>query len=294
MKMRPGVQPPGRCCLGWAIPEIIATPFREQKKKHLHPLLCFSAAAAIATLAAQSVTQVSPEERFKLGTGFDYSRGDYGFTTNTEVFSVPLYFTAETDDWLVRLTLPYLSVKGPASVVGDVGGGAAATARPTNKYESGLGDVMLSLTYHAVRTTDGFTLDLTGRVKFPTADEDRGLGTGKTDYYVQTDLYKTFGSVTPFATIGYRFLGSDAKYPLKDGVYASLGTSYHVTTTTAVGAAFDWRERLVRGVDDATDDHGVLFPTIRMSGGTLLGYVLGGLNNASPDVGVGGMITYRF
>jgi hypothetical protein len=258
-------------------------------------ILCFLflVGAAIAPLAAQSVTQTDPEERFKLGTGFDYSRGDYGFTTDTEVFSVPLYLTAESDDWLVRLAIPYISVKGPASVVGDVSGGAAAASRPTNKYESGLGDVMLSLTYHALHTTDGLTLDLTGRIKFPTADEDRGLGTGHTDYYVQTDLYRTINSLTPFATIGYRFLGSDARYPLKDGAYASLGTSYHVSPTTAIGAAFDWRERLVRGVDDATDVMAFIShnPNDRWN---LLGYVLGGLNNASPDLGLGGMITYRF
>jgi len=271
--------------------QIFPRHFPSVKKRAL--AICFFLGAIAAPLFSQNSTRATPEERFKLGVGFDYSRGDYGFSTATEVLSVPVYLTAESDDWLVRLTVPYLTVKGPGSVVGDVGAGASGAPRPTTKYESGLGDTMLSLTYHARHAADGLTVDLTGRVKFATADQDRGLGTGETDYYVQTDLYETFGSVTPFVTLGYRFLGSNATFPLKDGAYASAGSSYHVSTGTAIGAGFDWRERLVRGVDDATDimvfvSHS---PNDRWN---LLGYVLGGLNKASPDIGVGGIATYRF
>src|SRR5882724_6830468 len=146
--------------------------------------------AFTALLSAQSTTtttQVVPEIPVKLGVGFDYSRGDYGFSSDTTVYSVPVNLSIESPDWLARVTVPYITVKGPASVVGDVGPALASAARPTSKSESGLGDTVLTLTYHAHHAADGLTIDLTGRVKFGTASASRGLGTGETDYYVQSD-----------------------------------------------------------------------------------------------------------
>ena len=243
-------------------------------------------AALTATAQAQVVTATPPA--VKLGSGFDYSRGDYGFTAKTEVFSVPANLSYEEDQWLFRVIVPYLTIKGPASVVA---GGAAA--RPTSRSESGIGDTTLSATYHARPDPGGLNVDVTGRVKLATADDAKGLGTGQTDYYAQVDIYQAFTTFIPFANVGYRWLGRSTQYPLKNGLYASAGSSMRVSTTTIVGASFDWRSSIINGAKDATDV--TIFvganPDPRW---TVTAYFLKGLNDASPDYGLGALIAYKF
>jgi hypothetical protein len=265
----------------------------------MHTLKYFCAVLAVSlgttpAMLAQTTAGDPPPGVVRLGVGFDYSRGDYGFTEDTEVFSTSANLSCENSQWLVRAVIPYVTVKGPASVVGDAGRGVfAGPARPTRSYQRGLGDVVGMLTYHAHPSADGLNVDLTGRVKFPTADEAKGLGTGKTDYYAQTDLYRRFGSVTPFGTVGYRFLGDSARYQLRDGLYASVGSSFRVADPTVLGVSFDWRSRIVTGGEDAREvtvfvSHD---PNDRWR---IVGYVLKGFSDASADIGVGGLVSRRF
>lgn len=245
-------------------------------------------------LLAQSETASMNPAVVKLGAGFDYSRGKYGFTQSTEVLSIPVNLTVDKNRWSFKATLPYITIKGPASIVSGAGGAASgAPARPTTQTESGMGDAMLSATYHARPVPGELNIDFTGRVKFGTADEDKGLGTGEMDYYGQVDLYQNMGTITPFATIGYRVLGSNATFHLKDGPYVTAGAAFRVSPSTVVGAAYDWRSRIIDGAKNGTDAIAFISNNPNESW-NLLGYVLKGFNNASPDLGVGGAVTYKF
>src|SRR3546814_8939409 len=94
-----------------------------------------------------------------------------------------------------RLTGPYVRVNGASNVIPAIGsltnlnpigrgrgrGSGGPTApppppadQPTSGTASGIGDVVFATTYALYSTTQtGFGLDLTGKVKFGTADEDR-------------------------------------------------------------------------------------------------------------------------
>jgi len=241
---------------------------------------------------ANTNTSPAPEPAIKVGTGFDFSSGSYGLSQRTDVLSVPVNLSVEQERWIVRATFPYISIKGPATVIAGVEP-VAVPQRPVNRQESGFGDATLSGTFHANPTPGELNVDLTGRVKFGTADKDKGLGTGETDFYAQADFYKAIGNVIPFVTMGYRFLGSNATYPLKDGYYFSAGSSFRVSPTVVVGAAYDWRSRIVAGAANGSD--ALVFASANVTPQwNLLGYLLGGFNNASPDYGVGGAITYKF
>jgi hypothetical protein len=247
---------------------------------------------AVAASTPPPVVQPTPAV-VKLGIGYDYSTGKYGFPQATEVSSIPLNLSYDQGRWAFKATVPYITIKGPASVVEGTGAAAGAPARPTTNSESGLGDIMLGATFHARPVAGELNVDLTGRVKFGTADVPKGLGTGETDYYTQVDLYQSFGTVTPFATFGYRFLGTNASFALKDGPYATAGAAFRVSTTTVVGAGYDWRSRIISGAQNGTD--GLAFiSTTPSDHWNLLGYVLVGFNSASPDLGVGGLATYKF
>lgn len=281
----------------FAPPPVIFLPPRMNKHLALCALLLVAVGSspAIAQTAKPDVTPVvktSPAV-VKLGTGFDYSTGKYGFTQATDVWSVPLNASYEQGRWVFKTTIPYISIKGPASVVVGTGGAEGAPPRPTSNTESGLGDVTFSGTFHARPVPGELNVDLTARVKLGTASESKGLGTGETDYYTQIDLYQSFGNLTPFATFGYRFLGRNASFALKDGPYATIGAAVRVSETVVVGAGYDWRSRIITGAQNGTDALGfvAVTPTPHWS---LLGYLIAGFNAASPDLGLGGQATYKF
>lgn len=252
-------------------------------------LACVSATAQSTTPAVET----APPAVVKLGTGFNYIRGDFGFTQDTELWSVPVNLTYDLPRWSFKAAVSYLTIKGPANVAGGttpVGG----APRPTSATESGLGDTSLSATLHARNTPGEIKVDFTARVKLPTADEGKGLGTGETDYYLQTDLSQTFGKVTAFTTLGYRFMGSNARSPLKDGPFVTAGAAYALAGGKAViGAAYDWQSKTLAGSDPGSNLIGFIAssPNDRWS---LVGFGLVGFNDASPELGLGGLATYKF
>ena len=243
--------------------------------------------AGLAALTATAADPAPVATSWTVGTGADYSRGDYGFTTNTEVFSVPLNLGYESGAWRFNASLPWLTVRGPAAITGT--GGAA---RPTTASESGLGDLVAGGTY-AFGEVGPVQLAFTGRIKFPTADEAKGLGTGETDFYGQFDFYRTFSTCTPFASLGYRVLGDSAIYQLQDGLYASAGAHFRVSSTTVWTIAANWGRRIIAGGDPTTD---VLLAVNHDLDAQwrLTVYALKGFTDASPDFGGGLAVGYKF
>lgn len=262
--------------------------------KHLLPALALFSLTTLACAQDSTAVAVAPAT-VKLGVGYDYSRGDYGLAQDTEVTFVPAHLSYDQGRWGFKASIPFINIKGPATVVagGGTGTGAGAPTRPTTSSESGLGDVTLAATYHARPVPGELNIDLSGRVKFGTADEAKGLGTGETDFYTQIDLYQNFGVITPFANVGYRFLGSSQAYQLKDGFYATAGAAFRVSDKTVVGAAYDWRSRIIDGAEHGTDALAFVSVTPDETW-NVLGYVLVGFNDASPDLGVGTLLSYKF
>lgn len=252
-------------------------------------LFVFPLLTGAAVLAAQEPTPVAPPApTASVGTGFDYSRGKYGFATNTEVFSVPLNLGYDTGPWTLNLNLSYLTLKGPATVIAGTG-----AARPTSASQSGVGDVYASLTHHFGAIIGDINVDATGRVKIPTANESRGLGTGKTDYYGEITFSRTIDTVTPFATAGYRVLGDSAIYQLRDGLYASAGAHFRVSPESVVTALVNWRQPIQTGSDHSIDAM-VMFTHDVSASWRFSVYALKGFTDASPDIGAGLQLTRRF
>lgn len=254
------------------------------------PFLVFSLLLLPAGLFAQAtpVTAETPSV-ITLGTGFDYSRGDYGLATDTEVLSVPLTLGYEQGAWLFEARIPWLRIEGPATVV--AGGGSPT--RPTSAAESGLGDLSLSATHRFGEVAGKLNLAATVRAKLPTGSESRGLGTGAADYSGQLDFYRSFGAVTPFASLGYMAFGDSDLYQLEDGPYATGGAHFRTGESTVITAALSWRQRFVDGGDHGQD--ALLAVTHDLSPRwRLMAYALKGFTEASPDHGGGMQLSCRF
>jgi hypothetical protein len=174
----------------------------------------------------------------------------------------------------------------------------AANSTPTRNTAGGIGDVIAGLTYSYDPGQSAFLpfVDLTFKVKLPTADEEKGLGTGAFDYILQADIDKTFGNFTPLARIGYRWNGDlevgRTKLVLNDVIFASLGGQYQVTPAISLGATVDYYEAASEFADDALEVYSyVRWRATRHFAASLYG--IAGLTDGSPDQGVGVQLSFN-
>lgn len=262
---------------------------------------------------------------FSISTGVDYSTGDYGDVEDTDILFVPVSLRYRTGGWSVQAVVPYISVEGPGDVVPGDGSPiltdncariqftrpqlfdrfctdeGAPIAQPDRTSASGLGDIVLAASYTLSEALTGdFGVTFEGRVKLPTADEDDALGTGETDGAVAVDVAWYGANITPFARIGYRFLGDptftdelgEFTVDLQNGFTGSAGLSVPIGRTTAT-LAYDYLQGSVEGVDDIHElSASVAVPVT--SALTLSGYGVAGLTDSSPDIAIGLTLRYTF
>lgn len=194
------------------------------------------------SLMAMNHPLVAAQNLFSLGSGIDFSSGKYGGSTATDVTYIPFTGKYETADWVFKLTVPYLSVTGPANVTPNIG--TAAGANNAIRTDTGLGDVVAATSYSPVNSArTGTVIDITGKIKFGTADKLKGLGSGATDYAGEISIYKIYGRFSAFGTSGYKVFGPSSGYTLNNVFYGSLGFSNKIGDRTSVGLIADYRQQ---------------------------------------------------
>lgn len=248
------------------------------------------AALPVAALVLAAVPGIAAAEapRFSLGAGAEYTTGDYGGDESVDEFYLPVTATLDFERVALQLTVPFLSVRAPELTTITGPDGQPVVGVGPRVTESGLGDVLASVTVFDVLTAaDGdFALDLTGKVKFGTADEDKGLGTGEQDYSLQADVFRFFATATLMGTVGYAFRGDPQGYDLDDTFFASLGASYAVTDRARVGAFFDYRDASVPDTDTIQELSAWMSTRVGARGRAQF-YLLAGFGDSSPDWGGG-------
>ena len=149
---------------------------------------------------------------WKFSSSVNYDTGDYGTNTRTESVYVPFTLKRYYREGNLSVTVPFLRQSSTGQVTRVGGKPMLATGRKTggaNPPETGLGDIMVHGAY--ILKQDGpksFDLAAGGRLKLPTADETRGLGTGELDEGVGFEFAK---KVSPGLTL------------LADGYYTIIG-----------------------------------------------------------------------
>jgi len=230
--------------------------------------------------------------KYKVTTGFDYSSGDYGNTEKTKIWYVPVIGKAEFGDCTVKVTVPWLKIKGPGAVVGGGDTSVNQTGGNAVTTEQGLGDIVASLGYSFDLYENETFLDITGKVKLPTADKDKGLGTGEFDYTIGAEFTQMIGDA--YLSIGgaRKFVGSNQSLNLNDVWIASLGAGYKVTPKTDVGFSYDWRESASNGTEPSDS---TIYLNYKVSPDVNIQiYGVTGFSDASADSGGGMMIGRKF
>ena len=268
-------------------------------RKHLVPgsVAAFLAATGLACAQEQpSPAQAAGVQSggFSLATGVDYSTGKYGGTSSTDIIYAPLIGKYETDKWVFKLTVPYIVVTGPGNVVRDIGivknGGTAQ-----RRTESGVGDVVIGVTRNVIDVTSSRTLvDLTGKIKFGTADAQKGLGTGENDYAAQVDVTQGITSVlSAFGSLGYKIVGSPPGAQLKNVVYGEAGAALKLSEGLRAGVILD-ASQAPSPASGAQREVAAYLTQQLSERWKLQLYGVRGFANGSPDWEGGAMASFRF
>ncbi len=249
-----------------------------------------TATVAIATFVLMSATATAEDAGadLRFSTGVEYSTGKYGGTDDIEELYVPLTFRAGFDRIGLRLTVPWLSVTAPEDTIITDPGTEPLPGSGATVTESGLGDVVAALTLYDLYVSDNanFVVDATGKIKFGTADETLGLGTGENDYTLQLDAYRFFDRLSLQGTAGYRLRGDPPGVDLNDVFLASVGGAYLATPNSIVGMYLDYRESAISGTDDIQELSG--FASFRLGRAWRMElYAFTGLTDSSTDFGGG-------
>lgn len=264
------------------------------RTKYAIALALILTSSAITSVSAEEISSAPINEsvKYKIMTGADYSTGNYGQAETTKILYVPLIAKATYQNWTGKITVPWLRITGPGAVVG---GGDASVLQSSSSAvttQEGLGDIIGALTYNFDFPAYQTSIDVTGKIKFPTADSKKGLGTGETDYTFGTEFTKMFGKTNMSVGVSRKFVGSNSTFNLHNIWIASFGAGYKLTSDIDSGFSYDWRQSSSSGTQprDATIYINFKLPD-NMNVQT---YAVHGFSDGSADNGGGIMLGYKF
>ncbi|MDH4328413.1 MAG: transporter [Nitrospira sp.] len=281
-------------------------------------LACIGTGLSGRAAAAEVEGPPHPPPQWRVSATANYSSGSYGTDSRTNILYAPLTIKRIFRDGDVSLTIPFVSISGTGAVrlVGGVptrtsgatssavGAIAAASGRgkrpgdsplSSSTTDSGLGDIILRGRYYLIEERSFMPLlALTGRIKMPTADADRGLGTGEFDEGAGLELTKTLADRwLAFLDGGYNIIGDAPGRDFNNQWWYDVGIGYDVTDNLHMSVFYEEYRALVETVNNARDLLGLMNYVVNDTA-HLTGSVLVGLSNGAPNYGFGGGIRLRF
>jgi hypothetical protein len=230
--------------------------------------------------------------RFSMSVGGTYDTGSYGDTIDTDVWSIPVGLKYTKGPLTLSASTSWLRIKGPNNV--DSEGNFIGSAAGVSTTHSGIGDLYLSATYNLLDDVAyPVGMDVAGKIKLPTADEKKFLGSGEIDYGLNVEFYKTIASFTPYWNIGYKWKGDPSGINYNNVWNTTIGADFKVTKDLLIGADYFQQRKVTRFSDD--DKEFSIYGNYYLDNSNKVNlYILGGSGNSSPDWGTGATLVHYF
>ncbi len=223
-------------------------------------------------IATMPVAGWASEGRGYIDMNGGYKTGDFGTPTRSDLyyFSPALGYVAPRYD--MSITIPYLYLL--------TGQGLMQT-----NTENGIGDIILRAgIVVAPETENGFSLSASAAVKLPTADENKGLGTGETDYAGFLGVHKRIGQNRLTLSAGYIKVGDPSGIDLNNVYVYDVGYA-RMFTRTELSAWYEGRRSLIPGTKNPQEINVGFFHILNQDY-SIKGSSFVGLNNGGPDFGL--------
>jgi Putative MetA-pathway of phenol degradation len=284
----------------------------------------FTVASGVGLAYAADKTDIGPppsERNWQIGLTPSYSSGNYGTNTTSSFIYAPISIRRFFKDGDVAIVIPFVTAttSGGATLVGgqptqtvpdscfeNKGSGNpedrpecqalfSGDAQGQKVTNSGLGDIILRGRYYIVEEKAWAPLvAITGRLKLPTADESKGLGTGKMDEGIGAEVSKLLGdNWITFLDGGFNVIGRPEGRNLRNQWWYDIGGGYYFTRDLLGSVYFEEYRSLVSGNQNIRDVFlGMSYRASaewRFNGGVAVG-----LSNGAPDQVVSVGTSYRF
>jgi hypothetical protein len=257
----------------------------------------FVVAVTLVVLPLGAAFAQMDDIKYKGTFGVDYSNGNYGTDRNTDVELGLSTLSAILGNLKVNVSIPYMRIAGRGLVIFDAAGNPIVINRRTTDapdVRTGFGDLNLGATYTIPPDVlDDFEVDMSARVKVPTASTRKRLGTGEADFGGNIEVSRQFGIWRPFVSLGYLIPGEPAGFVLNNTVSASAGTSLELNDHLVAIGSYDYDSPSSPLLPSSQEAFGSLSWLLSDSV-TLTGYGTAGLSSGSPKVGGGLLVSYDF
>jgi hypothetical protein len=205
--------------------------------------------------------------------------GDYVPTTSESNNNLPE--TSQPADYIPTSNYPASS--GADNIYRAAAGEAVEQEVKRHGSASGIGDAFVNLSYRLLEENEAMPgVSLHAGVKLPTADENKGLGTGELDYQMGVGLGKGIGRWFLSGGLDYNILGDPEYYDLDN--YISGYTS--VATQVLDNMEVSLQLSAAQAVTDVSDDSlalGIGMNYFLEKYGMVSAGLQKGLTDGSPD-----------
>lgn len=236
-------------------------------------------------------------DHWAISSSISYFSGDYGTDITTNTVYIPVTLTRFFSRAELSVSLPYIYQESGEGVTAFGGFPLRTDDDDTGETRTaeGFGDVVLSGRFYSLyEDVHPINLSLMGEIKFPTADEEDGLTTGEFDETIGIEMSKSLSERwQAIVDLYYTFIGDPENFEIDDEFNYNLGLSYGFTPYTALTVIYQERTALVDDEDNPRQIVTYVSHQIKESIG-LIGGVLFGLTDGSPDVGITGGFNWRF
>ena len=188
----------------------------------LHTQMMTKAISALILLSLPLLGHAETRISYGLHHGSGYFEHDSDTEVNALTFSVSHKFNALNE---IKLSSGYNKIK-----------------HTENKQEDeGVADT--SLTYRYRKIFSGHHLvDMKSKIKFPTADKDKNLGTGEHDVSLGFSNYNRIHNIWLLSELFHKWRGDNKQRNMDNGYSAKLGISAITKSKISTGGFFSYHE----------------------------------------------------
>ncbi|MDH5547213.1 MAG: hypothetical protein OEZ43_16620 [Gammaproteobacteria bacterium] len=177
---------------------------------------------------------------WSVGSGLFYSSGNYGYDTRTDVFYLPVNLSWQNYPLKFSVASGAASISGPGNVYSD-----STTTVTSTVPDFGRADTYVAISrYWNIGVIDIFDfMEWEAKIKLPTANAQKRLGTGMPDAQLQTRLLKKLGPGYGITKLAYRWRGDPVPIDLLNTVNIRLAWSQKVSRQHTFGLELQFQTR---------------------------------------------------
>lgn len=247
-----------------------------------------------SVLFVASFSSDAKEPDFTLNIGGYFSQGNYGldqdtFREDTRISSLPVSLKIRQWPWALKISSSWSKVESSVPVTLKPG----IETGSTTKTDSGIGDTLFTLSYSWLKVPiNPWYTSVWFKLKAPTADESKDLGSGEFDFEPGLTLMR-LGAWNPFLKLSYRLRGDSDSTNYNNQWKTTAGISHKLNDEWQLTGFLSSKQASTKPGKTSTSVYTTLLYRINRHW-SVTPYASAGLSDGSHDYAVGWNLTYRF